>query len=89
MSAAARRLRVVDLVAAVAFTIGGSLFALGAALAELGSLAAFVNPETSSAVNEAVANWGTFAGALCFAIGGVLQGIGGMHHRERHASAIA
>ena len=55
----------------------------------ISALAAFVKPETSSAVNEAVANWGTFAGALCFAIGGVLQGIGGIHHRETHASAIA
>ena len=62
---------------------------VGSYLFLISALAAFVNPETSSAVNEAVANWGTFAGALCFAIGGVLQGVGGMHHRERHASAIA
>lgn len=62
---------------------------VGSYLFLISALAAFVNPETSSAVNEAVANWGTFAGALCFAIGGVLQGIGGIHHPERHASAIA
>ena len=62
---------------------------VGSYLFLISALAAFVNPETSSAVNEAVANWGTFAGALCFAIGGVLQGIGGMHHPETHASAIA
>ncbi len=62
---------------------------VGSYLFLVSALAAFVNPETSSAVNEAVANWGTFGGALCFAIGGVLQGFGGMHHRERHASAIA
>ncbi len=37
------------------------------------ALAAFVDPETSSAVNEALANWGTFGGALCFAFGGALQ----------------
>ena len=37
------------------------------------ALAAFIDPETSSAVNEALANWGTFGGALCFAVGGVLQ----------------
>ncbi len=36
-------------------------------------LAAFVDPETSSAVNEALSNWGTFGGALCFALGGVIQ----------------
>ena len=52
-------------------------------------LAAYINPETSNPVNEAVANWGTFAGAICFALGGVVQGFGGVHHRERHASAIA
>jgi hypothetical protein len=36
-------------------------------------LAAFVDPETSSALNEALSNWGTFGGALCFALGGVIQ----------------
>ena len=46
---------------------------LGSYLFLVSALAAFVNPETSSAVNEAVANWGTFGGALCFAVGGVLQ----------------
>jgi hypothetical protein len=51
-----------------------------AALNQIGSylflasaLAAFINPETSSEVNEQLANWGTFGGALCFAFGGVLQ----------------
>ena len=51
-----------------------------AALNQVGSymflvsgLAAFVDPETSSAVNEALSNWGTFGGALCFALGGVIQ----------------
>ena len=51
---------------------------VGSYLFLVSALAAFVNPETSSVVNEAVANWGTFAGALCFAIGGVLQGVGGL-----------
>ena len=47
-----------------------------AALNQVGSymflvsgVAAFVDPETSSAVNEALSNWGTFGGALCFALG--------------------
>ena len=48
---------------------------LGSYLFLVSALAAFVNPETSSEVNEAVANWGTFAGALCFAVGGVLQAL--------------
>ena len=61
---------------------------VGSYLFLMSALAAFVNPETSSPVNEAISNWGTFGGALCFALGGVLQGLGGMHHRERHASAI-
>ena len=45
----------------------------GSYLFLVSALAAFINPETSSAVNEQVANWGTFGGALCFAIGGLLQ----------------
>jgi hypothetical protein len=51
-----------------------------AALNQVGSylflasaLAAFIRPETSTEVNAAIANWGTFGGALCFAVGGVLQ----------------
>jgi hypothetical protein len=47
---------------------------LGSYLFLVSALAAFINPETESVVNEAVANWGTLAGALCFAGGGVLQG---------------
>ncbi len=62
---------------------------VGSYLFLVSALAAFVNPETSSVVNEAVANWGTFGGALCFAIGGVIQAFGGLHHRDTRASAIA
>ena len=51
---------------------------VGSYLFLISALAAFTNPQTSNVVNEAVANWGTFAGALCFAIGGVLQGVGGL-----------
>jgi hypothetical protein len=47
---------------------------LGSYLFLVSALAAFVSPETDSEVNAALANWGTFGGALCFAIGGVLQG---------------
>ena len=40
----------------------------------ISALAAFTEPEeTLSEVNVAVANWGTLTGALCFAIGGVMQ----------------
>ena len=46
---------------------------LGSVLFFLAGLAAFTRPATSSAVNAGLVNWGTFAGALCFAIGGVIQ----------------
>jgi hypothetical protein len=47
---------------------------LGSYLFLVSALAAYINPETDSVVNEAIANWGTLTGALCFAAGGVLQG---------------
>src|SRR4029450_6369165 len=46
---------------------------IGSYLFLVSALAAFVNPETSSVVNEAVANWGTPAGRLRLAGGGVLR----------------
>ena len=46
---------------------------LGSVLFFLAGLAAFVRPATSSEVNAEIVNWGTFAGAVCFAIGGVIQ----------------
>jgi hypothetical protein len=46
---------------------------VGSILFMISGLAGFIRPETSSEVNVAVANWGTLTGALCFAIGGVMQ----------------
>ena len=46
---------------------------VGSILFMISALAGFIRPETSSELNVAIANWGTFAGALCFAIGGVMQ----------------
>jgi len=46
---------------------------VGSILFMISALAAFVRPATSSEVNVAVANWGTLTGALCFAVGGVMQ----------------
>jgi hypothetical protein len=46
---------------------------LGSVLFFLAGLAAFVRPATSSEVNAGLVDWGTFAGALCFAVGGVIQ----------------
>ena len=47
---------------------------IGSILFMISALAAFTRPETGSEVNVDVANWGTLSGALCFAIGGVMQG---------------
>ena len=46
---------------------------LGSVLFMISALADFTRPETGGPVNLAVANWGTFAGAACFAVGGVMQ----------------
>ena len=39
----------------------------------IAGLAAFTRPATSHSLDVALVNWGTFAGAVCFAIGGVIQ----------------
>jgi hypothetical protein len=46
---------------------------VGSSLFFLAGIAAFTRPATSSAVDIGLVNWGTFAGAVCFAIGGVIQ----------------
>jgi hypothetical protein len=46
---------------------------VGSVLFFLAGLAAFVRPATSTVVNEGLVNWGTFAGAACFAVGGIMQ----------------
>ena len=46
---------------------------LGSVLFLLAGLAAFVRPATSTEINTGLVNWGTFAVAVCFAIGGVIQ----------------
>ena len=46
---------------------------VGSILFLLSALAAYTRPATDSLVNVDVANWGTLTGALCFAIGGVMQ----------------
>ena len=46
--------------------VGSILFAVSA-------LASFTRPATDSLINIDVANWGTLAGALCFAVAGVVQ----------------
>jgi hypothetical protein len=46
---------------------------VGSVLFLLAGLAAFVRPATSEPVNVALVNWGTFAGAVCFAVAGFMQ----------------
>jgi hypothetical protein len=46
---------------------------LGSILFFLAGLAAFTRPATSHALDVGLVNWGTFAGAVCFAAGGVIQ----------------
>ena len=46
---------------------------IGSILFFLAGLAAFTRPATSHSLDIALVNWGTFAGAVCFAIGGGLQ----------------
>ncbi len=45
----------------------------GSILFFLAGVAAFTRPATSTAIDLGLVNWGTFAGAVCFAIGGVIQ----------------
>ena len=46
---------------------------LGSILFMVSAIAAFTRPETANEVNVTIANWGTLTGALCFAVGGVMQ----------------
>jgi hypothetical protein len=46
---------------------------VGSVLFFLAGVAAYTRPATSTAVNLGLANWGTFLGAVCFVIGGVVQ----------------
>ena len=46
---------------------------IGSVLFFLAGIAAFTRPATSSAVDIGLVNWGTFAGAVCFAVGGLIQ----------------
>jgi len=45
----------------------------GSVLFFLAGLAAFTRPATTQALDAGLVNWGTFAGAVCFALGGVVQ----------------
>jgi hypothetical protein len=56
--------------------LGWSIVAInqvGSILFMISALAAFTRPVAGSEINVTIANWGTLTGALCFAIGGVMQ----------------
>jgi len=46
---------------------------IGSVLFFLAGVAAFTRPATSDVISIGVVNWGTFVGAACFVVGGVLQ----------------
>jgi hypothetical protein len=46
---------------------------LGSVLFFLAGIAAFTRPATSDVISIGVVDWGTFTGAVCFVVGGVLQ----------------
>jgi len=46
---------------------------VGSVLFFVAGLAAYTRPATSTTLDLSLANWGTFLGAVCFAIGGVIQ----------------
>ena len=58
---------------------------VGSVLFFLAGLASFVRPATSESVNVGLVNWGTFAGAACFAVAGIIQTGGGLR-TLRHAA---
>ncbi len=58
---------------------------VGSVLFFLAGLAAFVRPATSESVDAGLVNWGTFAGAACFAVAGIIQTGGGVVALRRAA----
>lgn len=46
---------------------------VGSILFFLAGIAAFTRPATSTAIDIGLVNWGTAAGAVCFAVGGAMQ----------------
>ncbi len=56
---------------------------VGSVLFFLAGLAAFVRPATSQSVDVGLVNWGTFAGAACFAVAGIIQIGGGLRALRR------
>ena len=62
---------------------------LGSVLFFLAGLAAFTRPATDQAINIGLVNWGTFAGAACFAVGGRHPGIRHTHSDKNGGSTTS
>jgi hypothetical protein len=56
---------------------------VGSVLFFLAGVAAFVRPATDDAINVGLVNWGTFTGAACFAVAGLIQFGGGLRSLRR------
>ena len=56
---------------------------VGSVLFFLAGVAAFVRPATEDVINVGLVNWGTFAGAACFAVAGLIQFGGGLRAMQR------
>jgi hypothetical protein len=60
---------------------------LGSVLFMVSAVASFIRPSSGDALATGIANWGTLAGALCFAIAGLMQEfehpLGPRRHRDQ------
>jgi hypothetical protein len=62
---------------------------LGSVLFFLAGIAAFTRPATDQAINIGLVNWGTFAGAACFTLGGVIQAFDHTHSDKNGGSTTS
>ncbi len=60
---------------------------VGSILFMVSAVAAFVRPSTGDALATGIANWGTLTGALCFAVGGLMQEFEHPHGPRRRRPA--
>jgi hypothetical protein len=60
---------------------------IGSIFFMVSAVAVFVRPSTGDALSTGIANWGTLTGALCFAIGGLMQEFEHPHGPRRRRPA--
>lgn len=61
---------------------------VGSILFMVSAVASFVRPSTGDAVSTGIANWGTLTGALCFAVGGLMQEFEHPHGPRRRRDPV-